>query len=154
MSIPYDDMVRTARRSADLSQRQLARLAEVAPSSVARVESGRVQPTLRMLVKLLAAAGCELVVVRRSDGRRPAHVRDGTLRDGQGRRYPAHLDIHVPMAYRDGIWPRAGWAPVRYLRNRKRRDVARWAGHVDLRVVPSPEALYGHGPPRAGLRVV
>lgn len=146
--VPYGDLVRAARRSADLSQRQLAARAGVPASSVGRVESGRVQPTLRLLARLLHAAGCELVVVRRCDGERPAAVHDGTLRDGQGRRYPAHLDVRLPRAWPHGVWP-PHWLhpPARYRLNRRIRDEQRWAGHVDPRVVPSPHELYSHPRP-------
>jgi transcriptional regulator with XRE-family HTH domain len=44
---------------AGLTQRQLAAAAGVAQSTVARIESGSVQPTLPMLYRLLAAADLE-----------------------------------------------------------------------------------------------
>lgn len=149
MDSMYGDMVRMARRSADLSQRQLAGAAGVAPTTVARVESGRTQPSAAMLQRLLLAAGCELVL-RRADGSRPVVLHDGRLRDGQGRRYPAHLDITLPPYWRHRIWPPGCKPPpVSYQRDRKRRDRLRWAGHVDPRVVPTPPELYGHRPAAA-----
>lgn len=55
--------MRSARTAADLSLRSLAERAGVASSTVARIESGRVDPTTGMLARLLAASGCELDLV-------------------------------------------------------------------------------------------
>jgi transcriptional regulator with XRE-family HTH domain len=54
------DLVRDARRSAGLSARALARLAQVPSSTVLRIESGKVDPTFGMLRRLLDAAGRDL----------------------------------------------------------------------------------------------
>lgn len=54
------DLVREARRRRGLSQRQLADQAGVAQSPFARIESGRQQPTLPVLARLLEAAGLRL----------------------------------------------------------------------------------------------
>lgn len=51
-----------ARTAADLSRRRLARRAGVPTSTVTRIEDGTTDPTVRMLDRLLAAAGCALVV--------------------------------------------------------------------------------------------
>ena len=53
-------MVRGARTSADLTMRALAARAHVATSTIARIESGKVDPTVGMLARLLSAAGREL----------------------------------------------------------------------------------------------
>lgn len=55
-------MVRTARRRAGLSQREMARRAQVSPATVVAVESGRQQPSLRVLQALLDVAGLEVTV--------------------------------------------------------------------------------------------
>ena len=57
-------MVRTARRRAALSQRELARRAGVAAGTVSAVESGRQVPSGRVLEALVTAAGLELTVDR------------------------------------------------------------------------------------------
>ncbi|MGB7980021.1 MAG: helix-turn-helix domain-containing protein [Candidatus Nanopelagicales bacterium] len=59
-------VLREARERAGLSVRGLAASAGVAYSTVARIESGRLDPTTGMLARLLEAAGCrlELVAVR------------------------------------------------------------------------------------------
>lgn len=58
-------MIREARRGARLSQTDLARRAAVAQSVISAYESGRREPSFRMLVKLIEATGhqlaCELV---------------------------------------------------------------------------------------------
>lgn len=54
------DTVRKARLRAGLTQRELARRAGTSQSVVARIESGRTNPTVGTLERLLAAAGFEL----------------------------------------------------------------------------------------------
>jgi transcriptional regulator with XRE-family HTH domain len=53
-------VLREARQGAGLSVRGLAASAGVAYSTVARIESGRLDPTTAMLARLLDAAGCQL----------------------------------------------------------------------------------------------
>ncbi|PSR60603.1 XRE family transcriptional regulator [Nocardia sp. MDA0666] len=55
-------LVRDARMRRGLSQRDLAQRAKVAQSSVANIESGRRQPSVAMLERILAAAGFRLDV--------------------------------------------------------------------------------------------
>ncbi len=52
-------LLRTARRRAGLTQRQLALRAGTAQSVVARIESGQTSPSADTLARLLAAAGFE-----------------------------------------------------------------------------------------------
>lgn len=56
-------ILRGARTSAGLSIRALAETAQVSPSTISRIESGSMEPTLSMLERLLAAAGFGLDVV-------------------------------------------------------------------------------------------
>ncbi|WP_176730780.1 helix-turn-helix domain-containing protein [Micromonospora mirobrigensis] len=90
---PIPGLVRRARRIACLGQRQMARFAKVAPSTVARVETGELTPSLAVLERLLGAAGLYLAVVDQ-DGRviQPMRDRDD-MRDGANRRYPSHLNV-------------------------------------------------------------
>lgn len=53
-------LLRQARLRSGLSQRQLSEAAGVPRSTVARVESGQMQPTLPMLERLVLAAGLEM----------------------------------------------------------------------------------------------
>ena len=58
-------LLREARRRSRLTQRELAARAEVAQPVVAAYESGRRQPSLPALARLLRAAGFELDAVLR-----------------------------------------------------------------------------------------
>jgi transcriptional regulator with XRE-family HTH domain len=53
-------MVAEARRGAGLSIRELARLADVSFTTISRIESGEIDPTLGMLRRILAGAGLSL----------------------------------------------------------------------------------------------
>lgn len=55
-------LVHQARTSAGLSIRSLAQHAGVSPSTISRIETGRMDPTIGMLQRLLAAVGQELEV--------------------------------------------------------------------------------------------
>ena len=55
--------LRGARARAGLSQRALASRAGTAASTVAKIETGRMSPTVALLDHLVRAAGFELVVV-------------------------------------------------------------------------------------------
>lgn len=58
-------LLRTARRRAGLSQRELADAAGVAQPAIARIESGRVQPRVDTLDRLLEGCGWDLEVAPR-----------------------------------------------------------------------------------------
>jgi transcriptional regulator with XRE-family HTH domain len=49
-----------ARREAGLSQRALAAATGVSPSTIARIEKGRMEPTVALLTRLVEACGLEL----------------------------------------------------------------------------------------------
>jgi transcriptional regulator with XRE-family HTH domain len=49
-----------ARREAGLSQRKLAAATGVSPSTIARIEKGRMEPTLALLTRVVEACGLEL----------------------------------------------------------------------------------------------
>ena len=57
-----DDVVRTARRWRGWSQRQLARAADVPVSTVNRIETGKVSPTVEMVNRLVVVAGMRIAV--------------------------------------------------------------------------------------------
>ena len=94
------DLVRQARRSADLFQRELAQRASVPQSTVGRIESGEATcARWATVVGLLHAAGCCL---RLDTGRDVVGIdRDGE-RDRAKRRYPAHLDVRPVTRF--GTW--------------------------------------------------
>ena len=56
-------LIRRARRRAKLSQRELAHDLGVSQSAVAKWETGRTEPSARMLTRILRMAGLHLVAV-------------------------------------------------------------------------------------------
>jgi transcriptional regulator with XRE-family HTH domain len=138
------ELVRRARRTADFSQRELAKHAGVSPGTIAAIESAARVPSLALLDRVLNAANCQLVVVD-GGGRYvlPLLVWEGVT-DGAGRRYPAHLDTVIDPEY--GEW----WAdvyglarpPETFHRDRAVRDFQRARSQWEVRV-----AKYRHDPP-------
>lgn len=73
-----------ARRHAGLSQRALAAATGVSPSTIARIEKGRMEPTLALLTRLLDTCGLELrmsVVAPRLRAREPRLSVEERLRE-------------------------------------------------------------------------
>ncbi len=60
MASPAYALCLLARRRAGLTQRELASRAGVSPSTIARIERGRMEPTLDLLLRLVEAAGLDL----------------------------------------------------------------------------------------------
>ncbi|WP_233599699.1 GNAT family N-acetyltransferase [Micromonospora sp. M71_S20] len=143
-------VLRALRRRADLSQRELSERSGVPQATLARIESGRAaDPRFRTVERLVRAAGGEVPIgvrdtapVATADLSLPAVPHDA-LRDGAGRRYPAHLDAWEVKEPRD--WPGAWWAnwynlppalwplpvpPATYQRNRRYRDRRRRAEEI------------------------
>ncbi|MEA2702075.1 MAG: hypothetical protein QOJ69_1962 [Actinomycetota bacterium] len=61
-AVAVGGLLRRARNSAGMSQRELARAGETSQAAVARYETGRVLPDLRTLDRLLGACGQRLTV--------------------------------------------------------------------------------------------
>jgi len=127
---------RAVRRRTDLSQRQLAKVAEVSNSTIARIEAGSLAPSLDVFLRILSAANLKLVVTD-AEGAVIRPKRDwDDLRDGGGRRFPAHLDLIVDPE--PGEW----WAdefglsrpPETYRRSRVVRDAERKYSEWSVRV--------------------
>jgi transcriptional regulator with XRE-family HTH domain len=117
------------RRLADLSQRDLAARICVSSSTVGRYETGAACPSIEVFEQILALAGLRLLVVdERGDEVLP--VSDDLVRDNQGRRFPAHLDVNPPdetpferLAYpRYDRLPARGWFRHRTIRDRRAED--------------------------------
>ena len=127
------DYVTAMRRRADLSQRELAALAGLPVTTVARIESAAtVDPHVSTMAKLAAATGCRLVIADADDRLLPPEPElRGRCRDLRGRRIPAHLDVRPAI---DDQW-RPWWLPKRgdytFVRNRSRRDQRR-SEHRDM----------------------
>lgn len=132
----------SARRRADLSQRDLARLSGVAQSTIAAIESGERDVRVALFGRLLAAAGLKLAVLAPGGEEVPGFAED-SVRDNAGRRFPAHLDVRPPddvPAERSPRYDRdeaKGW-----YHRRGRRDLVREAGEVPDRHPTAGELEY------------
>ncbi|MCO7220277.1 helix-turn-helix domain-containing protein [Klenkia sp. PcliD-1-E] len=84
--------VRRIRRTARLSQRELALAVGLSKSTVAQAEAGRRGLPADALAALATVAGLRLALVD-GDGTVVPPMRDVAARDGGGRRYPAHCDV-------------------------------------------------------------
>lgn len=60
MSLVAWALCREMRRARGWSQRRLAEAAGTTPATIARIEKGRMEPTVAMLTRLATAAGFEL----------------------------------------------------------------------------------------------
>ena len=119
-------MLRRARRTADVSQREMAAAAGVAKSTLAAAEAGTRDLPVGALVRAAAVAGLRLVLVDAA-GAEVLPMADDAVRDMVGRHFPAHLDTR----YSEEEW----WhGPERYSRrrpwytfdrDRQRRDAVR-----------------------------
>jgi transcriptional regulator with XRE-family HTH domain len=104
-------LFRAVRRARRLSQRELAAVVTVPPSTIDRVESGRTRlPSLRLIEDVLAATGYRLVVVDHFG--RPFELDEPheRLRDRGQRQFPAHLDAR-PLTFVDPWW---GWSRIAF----------------------------------------
>jgi transcriptional regulator with XRE-family HTH domain len=148
--MPIAGLVRRARRLADLSQRQMARIAHVSAATVGRIEAGDITPSVAVLQRLLAAGGLELVAVD-GQGRRvlPMGEIDDT-RDGTGRRYPSHLDTILDP--KEGEWWADGYGlarpPETFCRDRRRREMARERSRQELQAARAARYRPLPQPPR------
>jgi transcriptional regulator with XRE-family HTH domain len=108
-------LIRAARRTRKVSQRELAGLAGLPGSTVNRVEAGRVEPKVSTLVQLLGALGYELVITDRHNRLLELDDEHDKLRDRAGRRFPAHLRAFKTPSYFDVNardwwgWERIAW---------------------------------------------
>ncbi|WP_104525148.1 helix-turn-helix domain-containing protein [Blastococcus atacamensis] len=83
--------LRRIRRTADLSQRQIAERAGISKSAIARAESGSAGLDVDALAACAALAGLRIALLD-SEGREVGGMIRDAVRDGAGRRFPAHLD--------------------------------------------------------------
>jgi transcriptional regulator with XRE-family HTH domain len=100
--------LRRIRRTADLSQRQLAETCGVSQSLVARAEAGKGDVLVGLLGRMAALAGLRVALLD-GTGTELRPMDGNAVRDGANRRFPAHLDTR----YGDEDW----WhGPERYSR--------------------------------------
>jgi transcriptional regulator with XRE-family HTH domain len=142
-------LVRRIRRTADVSQRELAQACDLSKSTVAAIERGARGLDARALARVAGLAGLRLALVD-ADGAEVAPMDAAAVRDEAGRRFPAHLDTRHGD---EGWWHgphRYDRAPVTYTFTRQRwhRDERRArAGTPDDHQRPGPAEA------RRGLRV-
>ncbi|TAM93361.1 MAG: XRE family transcriptional regulator [Jatrophihabitans sp.] len=100
-------VLRAARRSRRLSQRELAAHAGVPRSTIDRIEAGRTSAKFETVASLLAATGYTLLIADWR-GRQLEYDPDRErLVDRAGRHFPAHLDSgEVTSIWSDPWW---GW---------------------------------------------
>ena len=113
--------VRRIRRTARLSQRQLAAATGLSSSVIAEVETGRRSLSAADLAALADVAGLRLVLVDPQDQVVPP-MRSNGVRDEGGRRYPAHCDVRHGD---EGWWylPHRADRPVPWFTFDRRPDV-------------------------------
>lgn len=110
-------LVRRARREGDLSQRELAALLGVDQATVSRWETGQAVPDVLTFARVLALGGLDLAVLD-AEGEPAVPMSEAPPRDGQGRHYPAHLDLGEE--YHPLTWELRLTTP-----HRRRRDARR-----------------------------
>jgi transcriptional regulator with XRE-family HTH domain len=104
--VELDLLLRSARREAGLSQRELARDALVPKSTVSRIESGVTSdPRLQTMQRLFEATGHRLAIVDVHGAELSGDHPDDRHRDRAGRRFPAHLPAYK-ITWFDHWW---GW---------------------------------------------
>lgn len=127
---PIAGVLRRARRTADLSQRELAKKARMHHGVVARIEAGRSEPSVALLNKLLSCAGVMLVPVMIDTGDELGTMPTETMRDAADRYFPSHLDVRRTHGPGSLMWWNWWYLPGRgpekplasFRRNRRRRD--------------------------------
>lgn len=84
-------------------------MARLPPSTVDRAEAGQVVPRLQTFIALLGALGYQLIAIDRAG--RPLKLDDehDALRDGAGRRFPAHLVADRTPGYFEADPVRTWW---------------------------------------------
>lgn len=102
-------VVRSMRRLAVLSQRELADRSGVPRSTVERIESGCTKnPGILTVVDLAEAAECSVRITDAQGGEVARSHPDEELRDRGSRHYPAHLELYTP-GWMDEWW---GWCRI------------------------------------------
>ena len=91
--------LRRIRRTADMSQRELAAATGIALSTLAAAETGARDLGAAALARAAGVAGLRLVLLD-ADGVEVRPMDDGAVRDMGNRRFPAHLDTR----YSEEAW--------------------------------------------------
>ncbi|MGR6967187.1 helix-turn-helix transcriptional regulator [Geodermatophilus sp. URMC 61] len=91
MSLDLSGLVRRIRRTADMSQRELAARTGLSKTTIAAAEAGNRDLGVTRLALLAEVAGLRLVLLD-AEGREVTGMDPGGARDATQRRLPAHLD--------------------------------------------------------------
>ncbi len=139
--------VARVRRLADLSQRELARRVDVAPSTVGRWETDQLPMRVAEFETVLALADLHLVVADAGGTVVPPFAPD-VVRDNADRRFPAHLDVVPPdqrpsnrgVGERYDRPPARAWYSLRRLRDDpdRREEIARNFGESQKDIAAPP----------------
>lgn len=106
--------VRAMRSVRRLSQREFAARAGVSPSTIDRIEAGRLDPRLGTFAALVRVAGYHLVVADRFGRPLASRKEIEEMFDRAGRRLPAHLRSgRTPSYFSDG-WQWWGWHHIAF----------------------------------------
>ncbi|GAB2482685.1 hypothetical protein GCM10027265_37410 [Jatrophihabitans fulvus] len=109
-SVRAGTWLRAIRRHRRLSQRELVELSGLRRSTVERIEAGTTVPRFDTVLRLLDATGCGLALIDHRGRPLVLDVEHEQLRDGAGRRFPAHLPSGpTPSEYEGGWW---GWRTI------------------------------------------
>lgn len=101
-------MLRAARRTRGVSQRELAERADVPRSTVDRIEAGSSKPKIETVEVLLDALGYELVVCTRRGRLLTIDPEAERLTDRADRHFPAHWEFE-PTGPGWWGWSRVAW---------------------------------------------
>jgi transcriptional regulator with XRE-family HTH domain len=99
-------VIRAARRSRRLSQRDLAARAGVPRSTVDRIEAGRTSARFETVATLLAATGYGLIITDAKGRPLIYEYERERLVDRAGRKFPAHAPVWAVDGLQDYWW---GW---------------------------------------------
>jgi transcriptional regulator with XRE-family HTH domain len=139
---PFDlsSLLRRIRRTADMSQRELAEAAQMSAAAVAHAEAGSRDLPVAALVRAAEVAGLHLALLD-ADGREVRGMHPDAVRDRGGRHFPAHLDT-VLSEERSSRWEHQPNRPQpTYTFDRRRPwddPAARTTGRPDDHRLPQP----------------
>jgi transcriptional regulator with XRE-family HTH domain len=129
---PVAAFVRTLRRIADLSQREIADRCGLPRQAIATMETRPDLARVERFDRLVGVAGLRLVIVDR-EGRVVEPDDDLRVRDRGGRHYPAHLDVRpASEGWWGSSWPMFYGREPEYTFDRNRRARDRLRGHLRL----------------------
>lgn len=131
----FADLIRRARRHAELSQREMAHAIGISKSTLARAEVDNGSVSLPVLLAALAVGGIDLIAV--DDDGEAFPLRPDGLRDRGGRKLPAHLQARVASSSES--------VPAHWSGSSRRNAPVRW--RLRSRHQPMPMLSWQHPGP-------